>query len=308
MRFSHQLALDPAIGVVLREKSPESGRMVGDDRVAKLVQEHVVDQRRRQEQQLHVETDDAAARATGPPCPLRPHRDRPHRKRVFMCQDGQTGHDGRAGFSRQPAPERRPAGGGVAQAPVHDELSAGALPDRGPHGSPRTSARGQVLDPPLGAKTPQFKHCGQLSRIFRRHPGASGISPNRRPFDPGPLPLDYRRDLSLIETPRYHHDQPAAHGHDQADTSCPMAFTDRESRKGADCAARQRRLGGHAAAPAILSAQDGVSRPVWRSVRSPVLQRAPSRPGTRPSPALPTPGSRPLPRREPSPRTPAQSS
>lgn len=229
MRFSHQLALDPAIGVVLREKNPESGRMVGDDRVAKLVQEHVVDQRRRQEQQLDVETDGAAARATGPPCPLCPHRDRPHRKPVLMCQDGQTGHDGRAGFSRQPAPERRPAGGGVAQAPLHDQPSPGALPDRGPHGSPRTSARGQVLDPPLGAETPQFKHCGQLSRIFRRHPGASGISPNRRPFDPGPLPLDYRRDLSLIETTGDHHHQPVAQGHDQADASCPIAFADHES-------------------------------------------------------------------------------
>ena len=229
MRFSHQPALDPAIGVVLREKSPEGGRMVGDDRVAKLVQEHVVDQQRRQEEQLDVETDGAAARATGPPCPLRPHRDRPHRKPVFMCQDGQTGRDGRTGFSRQPAPERRPARGGVAQAPVHDELSAGALPDRGPHGSPRTSARGQVLDPPLGAKTPQFKRCGQRSRISRRRFRSPGFGPSSGSVDPGPFSFQHAGDLPRVETARHDHDQPVAQGHDQADAFCPIAFADHES-------------------------------------------------------------------------------
>ncbi len=179
------------------EQAPESRGVVHIPGVAQFVDEDVAHQRSGDEEELVVDADRAACRATCPAGPLPPDGDLAEGKALFLAHCPQPGNQVLPGFAGQPPSQSSPAHGNAVNIATQSQLSRGPLGDSHSGGS-----RPMVTDGP------------RLSDGSERYPSRQGglsldesllllHSPDGS-FDPAPLLTQNARYEAPVEPPGNH--------------------------------------------------------------------------------------------------------
>jgi hypothetical protein len=170
----HAAMLRP-LRVALLQQSPKAGRVVGHDRVAKLVQQHMVHRRRLQEEQPRVEGDRSSRRAARPPSALTSYLGPLVRETVTLRQPRQTRHKQLARPHLQPVRQQNPRRQGPAPRLFTDHHPQRPRPVR-PHAAPARSRTPAELDRPALARGRQHYALGKAlqTAINRESPLRTG--------------------------------------------------------------------------------------------------------------------------------------